>query len=38
VNVEADVIGKYVARLHSLGAGGGLNLDVLRAAGFGVEQ
>jgi riboflavin synthase len=38
VNVEADVIGKYVARLHSLGAGGGLTLDVLRAAGFGVEQ
>jgi len=38
VNVEADVIGKYVARLHALGAGGGLTLDVLRAAGFGVEQ
>jgi riboflavin synthase len=38
VNVEADVIGKYVARLHRLGAGGGLTLDVLRAAGFGVEQ
>jgi riboflavin synthase len=37
VNVEADVIGKYVARLHRLGAGGGLSLDVLRAAGFGVE-
>lgn len=36
-NVEADVIGKYVARLHRLGAGGGLTLDVLRAAGFGVE-
>jgi riboflavin synthase len=38
VNVEADVIGKYVARLQGLGARGGLNLDVLRAAGFGVEQ
>jgi riboflavin synthase len=36
VNVEADVIGKYVARLHQLGAGGGLTLDVLRAKGFGV--
>jgi riboflavin synthase len=37
VNVEADVIGKYVARLHRLGsAGGGVSLDVLRAAGFGV--
>jgi riboflavin synthase len=36
-NVEADVIGKYVARLHRLGASGGLSLDVLRAAGFGVE-
>jgi riboflavin synthase len=35
VNVEADVIGKYVARLHRLG-GGGLTLDVLRAKGFGV--
>ena len=36
VNVEADVIGKYVARLHRLDAGGGLTLDVLRAKGFGV--
>jgi riboflavin synthase len=36
VNVEADVIGKYVARLHRLGSGGGLTLDVLRAKGFGV--
>jgi riboflavin synthase len=35
VNVEADVIGKYVARLQHLGTGGGLTLDVLRAAGFG---
>ena len=35
VNVEADLIGKYVARLHRLGAGGGLTLDVLRAKGFG---
>jgi riboflavin synthase len=38
INLEADVIGKYVARLHRLGAGGGLNLDVLRAAGFGGAQ
>jgi riboflavin synthase len=35
VNVEADLIGKYVARLHRLGSGGGLTLDVLRAKGFG---
>jgi riboflavin synthase len=37
-NVEADVIGKYVARLHAAHAGpraGGLTEDVLRAAGFG---
>jgi riboflavin synthase len=38
VNVEADVIGKYVARLQSLGGRGGLNLDVLRAQGFGVQR
>jgi riboflavin synthase len=37
VNVEADVIGKYVARLQRLGASGGLNLDVLRAKGFGEQ-
>jgi riboflavin synthase len=37
VNVEADVIGKYVARLQRLGTGGGVTLDVLRARGFGVE-
>ena len=29
VNVEADVIGKYVARLHRLGAGGAVTADVL---------
>ena len=38
VNLEADVIGKYVARLHHLGAGGGLTLDVLSEAGFGGPQ
>jgi riboflavin synthase len=38
LNVEADVIGKYVARLHALGSGGGVTLDVLSAAGFGVEK
>jgi riboflavin synthase alpha subunit len=37
VNVEADVIGKYVARLQRLGAGGELSLDVLRAKGFGEQ-
>lgn len=37
VNVEADVIGKYVARLQRLGAAGGLSLDVLRAKGFGEQ-
>ncbi len=36
VNVEADVIGKYVSRL--VGLGGRLDLDVLRAAGFGVAE
>lgn len=37
VNLEADVIGKYVARLYGLrqGPGGGLDEAVLRAAGFG---
>jgi riboflavin synthase len=37
VNVEADVIGKYVARLHSLGQDPprGVTLESLRAAGFG---
>ena len=38
VNVEADVIGKYICRLAGLGAGGRLDLDVLRAAGFGVAE
>jgi riboflavin synthase len=36
-NVEADIIGKYVARLHAAHAGprtGGLTEDMLRAAGF----
>ena len=39
-NVEADVIGKYVARLHAAHAGaktGGVTEDVLRAAGFGLD-
>jgi riboflavin synthase len=37
LNVEADVIGKYVARLHALRADprAGLTLESLRAAGFG---
>jgi riboflavin synthase len=37
VNLEADMIGKYVARLVSLrqGPGGGLTEAVLKAAGFG---
>jgi len=34
VNIEADVIGKYVARLQGASRGGGLTLDVLRASGF----
>ena len=39
VNVEADLIGKYVARLYGLRqhGGGGLSGDVLRAAGFGEQ-
>jgi riboflavin synthase len=41
-NVEADVIGKYVARLHAAHAArpagsGGLTVDMLRAAGFGLD-
>ena len=40
MNLEADVIGKYVARLYGLrqtpGGGGGLDEAVLKAAGFGV--
>jgi len=41
-NVEADVIGKYVARLHAAHApraasSGGLTVDMLRAAGFGLD-
>lgn len=37
VNVEADLIGKYVARLygHRQGQGGGLSEETLRLAGFG---
>lgn len=39
VNLEADVIGKYVARLYGLrqGPGGALDEAVLRAAGFGSQ-
>jgi riboflavin synthase len=41
-NVEADVIGKYVARLHAAYGpratpSGGLTVDMLRAAGFGLD-
>jgi riboflavin synthase len=37
VNLEADLIGKYVARLYGLrqASGGGLSEEILRAAGFG---
>jgi riboflavin synthase len=37
VNLEADLIGKYIARLYSLQRGGGVGLseESLRAAGFG---
>ena len=37
VNLEADMIGKYVARLVSLrqGPAGGLTEAVIKAAGFG---
>jgi riboflavin synthase len=37
VNLEADLIGKYVARLYGARAGrqGGLSEEALRAAGFG---
>jgi riboflavin synthase len=40
VNLEADVIGKYVARLYGLrqAHGGGLSEEVLRAAGFGAGK
>jgi riboflavin synthase len=38
VNVEADVIGKYMARLVRPSPSGGLSLDVLRAKGFGVAE
>jgi riboflavin synthase len=39
VNLEADMIGKYVARLFALrqGPGSGLTEDVLKAAGFGTR-
>ena len=39
-NVEADVIGKYVARLHAAhvpAKSGGLTVDMLRLAGFGTD-
>ena len=39
-NVEADVIGKYVARLHAAHGptkAPGLTVDMLRMAGFGVD-
>lgn len=35
VNLEADLIGKYVARIHGLRAGAGLTEEALRRAGFG---
>lgn len=35
VNIEADLIGKYVARLYELGrGGGGVTLELLESAGF----
>lgn len=34
VNLEADLIGKYVARLHGLRPGGALSEETLRRAGF----
>lgn len=39
VNVEADIIGKYVARMWGLRAqsGGGVSEEMLRAAGFGAK-
>jgi len=37
VNLEADVIGKYVARLYGVGPRTGLNEEVLRAAGSWAE-
>ena len=39
VNLEADMIGKYVARLFSLrqSPGSGLTEEALKAAGFGVK-
>jgi riboflavin synthase len=38
VNLEADLVGKYVARLHGLRQTGGLSEEVLRAAGFGASE
>jgi len=37
VNLEADLIGKYVARLYSLRPGAGVTEQSLRAAGFGFQ-
>jgi riboflavin synthase len=36
VNLEADMVGKYVARLYALGRGssGGVTLDLVEASGF----
>jgi riboflavin synthase len=40
VNLEADLIGKYVARLHELGRAptGGLTLETLEAAGLATKE
>lgn len=34
VNLETDIIGKYIERLMSAGSGGGMGLDLLKKAGF----
>jgi riboflavin synthase len=38
VNLEADLIGKYVARLYGARAGGGLSEATLKLAGFGTKS
>ncbi|MHB8876186.1 MAG: riboflavin synthase [Myxococcaceae bacterium] len=38
VNIEADLIGKYVARLYGARAGGGLSEATLKLAGFGEKS
>jgi riboflavin synthase len=38
INVEVDVIGKYVARMIGPRAGAGLSAQTLAAAGFGSEE